>query len=153
MRPFLIVLCLGMTPAAHAAVCTSSSGDTQARLIELYTSEGCSSCPPADHWLSALPVSPDIVPLAYHVDYWDRLGWRDPYGQATFSQRQRTRNRGTGWVYTPQVMVDGDDWRYWHRGLPAAGSDTPSATLHLTLTHSRDQIGTRKLCTSSCANS
>ncbi len=145
MHPLFILLCLGVTPAVHAAVCTSSSGNTQARLIELYTSEGCSSCPPADRWLSALPASPAIVPLAYHVDYWDRLGWRDPYGQAAFSQRQRVRNRGLGWIYTPQVMLDGDDWRNWHRGLPAAGSAAPPVTLELTLTHSPAQIDTRTL--------
>ena len=94
MHPLFILLCLGVTPAVHAAVCTSSSGNTQARLIELYTSEGCSSCPPADRWLSALPASPAIVPLAYHVDYWDRLGWRDPYGGASENGKNRTLRPG-----------------------------------------------------------
>lgn len=140
MRYLLLLGCL-LAPVAHATSCTAASGDTRARLVELYTSEGCSSCPPADRWLSALPVSDDVVPLAFHVDYWDRLGWRDPFGQAAFSQRQRARNRGAGWVYTPQVMLDGKDWRAWYRGLPPPAMPA-QARLALTLTHSPQQIAT-----------
>src|SRR4029077_9083235 len=62
---------------------TFESGDTQSSLIELFTSEGCSSCPPAEKWLSALKSSSDLwkkaVPVAFHVDYWDHLGWRDRF--------------------------------------------------------------------------
>jgi hypothetical protein len=143
MRPVLILLFCGLSPALHAATCTSTSGPAQARLIELYTSEGCSSCPPADRWLSALPASSAVVPLAFHVDYWDRLGWRDPYGQAAFSQRQRDRNRGLGWVYTPQVMLDGEDWRAWHRGLPDGQAAAARAHLTLSLTQTPQQIDAR----------
>lgn len=128
----IAVLLLGICPPLYAGTCGLSSGETRAQLIELYTSEGCSSCPPADRWLSALPAAATRVPLAFHVDYWDRLGWRDPYGQPGFSQRQRARNRGLGWVYTPQVMLDGADHPQWHKGLPAA-SPVPSRA-HLTLT-------------------
>jgi hypothetical protein len=131
MRTLLLFLAL-LAPPVQAAPCTAVSGDTRNRLLELYTSEGCSSCPPADRWLSALPPDSGVVPLAFHVDYWDRLGWRDPYAQAAFSQRQRTRNGFLGWVYTPQLMLDGADFRAWHRGLPAA-PNTP-APLRLTLT-------------------
>jgi hypothetical protein len=118
MRAFLL-LCALLAPAVHAATCAATSGDTRNRLLELYTSEGCSSCPPADRWLSQLPRDTGVVPLAFHVDYWDKLGWRDPFGQAAFSQRQRARNGRLGWVYTPQAMLDGEDFRTWHRGLPA----------------------------------
>jgi hypothetical protein len=86
-------------------------------VLELYTSEGCNSCPPADRWFSALPqqgIAPqEAVLLAFHVDYWNQLGWPDRFSQARFSQRQRevaTRASG-GVVYTPQLVLDGRDLR------------------------------------------
>ncbi len=140
MRFIWILLVGSVSPALHAATCNASSAETRARLIELYTSEGCSSCPPADRWLSALPASPTLVPLAFHVDYWDKLGWRDPYGQPAFSQRQRQRNTGLGWVYTPQLMLDGEDWRQWSRGLPASKNGMAPVHLSLDLTHHPEQL-------------
>lgn len=139
MRAFLL-LCALAAPAADAATCTASSGATRNSLLELYTSEGCSSCPPADRWLSQLPRDAGMVPLAFHVDYWDRLGWRDPYAQAAFSQRQRARNSGAGWVYTPQVMLDGEDFRAWHRGLPARSNAPAQVSLTLTLRQTPERI-------------
>lgn len=139
MRPCLFLLLLAL-PAAQAAPCTAESGTTRARLLELYTSEGCSSCPPADRWLSHLPPAPDTVPLAFHVDYWDRLGWRDPYGQAAFSQRQRARNRASGWIYTPQVMLDGTDFRTWPRGLPPSDATPAPVRLRLLLAQTPAQL-------------
>jgi len=139
MRAWLL-LCALLAPAVHAATCSAVSGDARNRLLELYTSEGCSSCPPADRWLSQLPPDSGIVPLAFHVDYWDRLGWRDPFAQATFSQRQRARNRGLGWVYTPQVMLDGEDFRGWQRGLPARPQAPAQVSLVLTLTQTPEYI-------------
>lgn len=131
MRAF-ILLCALLAPAVDAATCSATSGDTRNSLLELYTSEGCSSCPPADRWLSQLPLDSGVVPLAFHVDYWDKLGWRDPFAQAAFSQRQRARNSGLGWVYTPQVMLDGEDLRNWHRGLATQLKPAP-AQVRLTL--------------------
>src|SRR4051812_22348452 len=96
--------------AAHAASpfqCSAASGERRVPLLELYTSEGCDSCPPADKWLSELPgrgFGPDrVVALAYHVDYWDYIGWRDPYAQARFSEGQRFVNARNGdrGIYTP----------------------------------------------------
>ena len=104
---------------AQARGCTATSGPGTAALIELYTSEGCSSCPPADRWMSTLRASglaPDrLVPLGLHVDYWDYIGWRDPFARASFSARQReiaatARSRV---VYTPQVVLAGKDYRGW----------------------------------------
>ena len=73
------------------------SGERQIAVLELYTSEGCSSCPPAETWLSRLREAPglwkDFVPLAFHVDYWDYLGWRDPWGSREYSNRQRAYRR------------------------------------------------------------
>ena len=142
MRAYLL-LCALLAPAVHATTCTAVSGDTRNRLLELYTSEGCSSCPPADRWLSQLPANSGVVPLAFHVDYWDRLGWRDPYAQAAFSQRQCARNNRPGWVYTPQVMLDGEDIRAWNHGLPARSSGPAPASLALTLTQTSERIEVR----------
>lgn len=110
---------------AHAlaeAPCSRSSPAHTVALVELYTSEGCSSCPPADRWLRALPAhhSGDrIVPLALHVDYWDYIGWKDPYAQARFSGRQRrlAALAGTRTIYTPEVFVAQRELRGW--GDPA----------------------------------
>ena len=72
---------------------TFESNNEQVSLIELYTSEGCSSCPPAERWLSKLADDESLwshfVPLAFHVDYWDYIGWKDPYASKEYSQRQR----------------------------------------------------------------
>ena len=139
MRAFLLA-CALITPTSHAAPCTAISGPTRASLLELYTSEGCSSCPPADRWLAQLPANNSVVPLAFHVDYWDRLGWKDPYGQVAFSQRQRSRNRGLGWVYTPQVMLDGQDLRDWQRGQPKPIAVPARMALELALTQAAQHL-------------
>jgi hypothetical protein len=103
---------------ASSAACEFQSGPTRARLLELYTSEGCDSCPPADRWLSKLPsqvAGGMVVPLAFHVDYWDALGWKDAYAQAAFSKRQSeaASRAASRVVYTPQFMLDGRDMRPW----------------------------------------
>jgi len=88
-------------------------------VIELYTSEGCYSCPPADRWLSALKnhagLFTEFVPLSFHVDYWNDLGWRDTYSRAEFSQRQRRYHQlgQVSGVYTPGMFVGGYEWRLW----------------------------------------
>jgi hypothetical protein len=124
------VLFLAMAAALSAAAapatagqCKAESGPHTAALVELYTSEGCSSCPPADRWLSSLGKSgrvPEaIVPIALHVDYWDYIGWKDPYAKREFSLRQRklSQLQRMALVYTPQVVLQGRDFRGW--GTPA----------------------------------
>ena len=118
----LIVTGAGL-PLAHGASvkCMASSGKQSVALVELYTSEGCSSCPPADKWLSELPAAglgaERVVPIALHVDYWNYLGWPDPFSQPQFSQRQRQMGviNGLPTIYTPQVLLNGRDLRSWHR--------------------------------------
>ena len=77
-------------------------------VVELFTSEGCSSCPPADRLLADLSKNEGVYALEFHVDYWNSLGWRDPYSAAAFSDRQRAY-AGAGQVYTPQMIVNGTD--------------------------------------------
>jgi hypothetical protein len=114
MRVALLLLGLCAAFDAAAGRCAAESGRHTAALVELYTSEGCSSCPPADRWLSSL-ASPNVVPMALHVDYWDYIGWKDPYAQRRFSLRQRklTQQQRLALVYTPQVMLQGRDFRAW----------------------------------------
>ena len=110
---------LAMPAAAIAAECSAHSGAQSVPLLELYTSEGCSSCPPADKWLSSIAGSgfgPDkVVPLAFHVDYWDYIGWKDRFARPDFSTRQRqvAAIGRSSFVYTPQVMLNGGDFRGW----------------------------------------
>ena len=102
-------------PALAAGSCSARSAATAVPVIELYTSEGCSSCPPADQWLSRMKADPDVVALAFHVDYWDRLGWKDRFSSAGATQRQAQLHRSSGgrFSYTPQVLLDGADRKDW----------------------------------------
>src|SRR5262245_13249087 len=117
-------LFLGVLYSANllAAECKARSPETTVALVELYTSEGCDSCPPADRWLSSLAsrgYGPErVVPLALHVAYWDYIGWKDPYAQQRFSNRQRKLAQLTrsAIVYTPQVLLQGHDFRGWRGG-------------------------------------
>jgi len=112
--------------------CRAASAEHQLAVFELYTSEGCDSCPPADRWFSALrtDASGDRgVALAFHVDYWDRLGWTDRFASAAYTARQHdqaTRQR-VPFVYTPQVLLQGRDFSAWRDGAPAAVVDAINA--------------------------
>jgi hypothetical protein len=136
--------------AAYAA-CTAQSPAHTVALVELYTSEGCSDCPPADKWLSKLKPGverPAVAPLSLHVDYWDYIGWKDPFAKALFSARQReqTKLQGRTVVYTPQVMLGGKDYRSWRneRGFEADVkriNATPArASITLSLSASSDGL-------------
>ena len=109
-------LLLAAASGAHAQ-CAAERTAPRPHLIELYTSEGCSSCPPADDWVRSLPADSGVIALAYHVDYWDYLGWRDRFADPRYSQRQLAqagRDGGSG-VYTPQIVLDGHAWSAWYR--------------------------------------
>jgi hypothetical protein len=113
---FFIILVFSGTVSAD---CRYQSSAHRVALLELYTSEGCSSCPPADRWLSRLDdqgLKPDrVVPLSLHVDYWNYIGWRDPYSNRRYTQRQRkiARQNRLGTIYTPQLVLQGRDFRSW----------------------------------------
>ncbi len=113
-------------------------------LLELYTSEGCSSCPPADRWLSDLRHDPRlwqmVVPVAFHVDYWDYIGWPDRFSSPRYSQRQRSyaRNGHVGSVYTPGFVLAGKEWRSWFFSpLLKVNSDEAVGRLSLEVNHDR----------------
>ena len=116
-----------------------SSGKRSVMLIELFTSQGCSSCPPAEAWLSDLKNAPglweDMVPLAFHVDYWNDLGWKDTWSDPAHSARQ-ARYRADGnirTVYTPGFVVNGREWRNWfyQRRLPRTKGVAGKLSVHL----------------------
>jgi hypothetical protein len=118
--------------AAASSTCEVRSGATVPKVVELYTSEGCSSCPPADRWLSQVAGErADVIPMAFHVQYWDYLGWKDRFADIAYTHRQADLQRTSGarGSYTPQVIVDGRDWRQWPT-LPAA-DQTSAVTIVL----------------------
>ncbi len=127
---------------ALAQSCSAEAGPGRTALVELYTSEGCSSCPPADRWLSSLSAqgvdAKRAVSLAFHVDYWDYIGWPDRYASARYSSRQREavalqRSRV---VFTPQIMLNGQTFSGWSSGalnssLQRINAASPQAALKL----------------------
>ena len=143
-------LALAAAPSTAApATCHAASGPQTTPLVELFTSEGCDSCPPADRWLSAqfpplsqsAPARAAALALAFHVDYWDRLGWRDRFASAQFTQRQydEMEANGSALVYTPQVLVQGHAVPDWKSGkaaeaIAAALRRTPRAAVSLDVT-------------------
>jgi hypothetical protein len=136
MRRFKLVLLMltlfatlaeaGQAPGS----CQGASAATPPQLVELYTSEGCDSCPPTDHWLSSVSPKAGVVAVSFHVDYWDRLGWKDRFALGEFTQRQQqqVKRSGARFAYTPQVFLNGLDWR--GRGALPGASDLP-ATVRL----------------------
>ena len=105
MRHFVSTACsLWLAAVAPAAA-------EQVVVIELYTSQGCSSCPPADEFVAMLASDPRILPLALHVDYWDYIGWADKFAQPKFTDRQRAYAKAIGsrTIYTPQLIIGGQD--------------------------------------------
>ena len=113
----LIPAALALTLSAIAAVSTATAGDRNgAVVVELFTSQGCYSCPPAEKFLGDLSEQKSVIALEFHVDYWDDLvhggdgKWKDPLSKPAYTQRQRIYNqriRGTGNVYTPLMVIDG----------------------------------------------
>jgi len=137
----LMLACLVVAAAevSAAPACVAESGAQRAVLLELYTSEGCDSCPPADRRLSRLNSQPEhagrVVPLAFHVDYWDRLGWVDRYASPQHTGRQYAMAglARSQLVYTPQFLRNGRDWRGAENPLDGVGDARPGARIVLEL--------------------
>jgi hypothetical protein len=130
-----------LTQAVHAAPvneqCRVVTGTRVTPVIELFTSEGCNSCPPADRWLSQLAEVREgrAVALAFHVDYWDYIGWKDRFASPQFTARQYegAATRNSRQVYTPQVVVNGQDFRWASRSLSDYTASTAPAKVQIEL--------------------
>ncbi|GGC70631.1 DUF1223 domain-containing protein [Undibacterium terreum] len=135
--------------AGMAQSCSKTSPAHTVALLELYTSEGCDSCPPADKFVSSLYKTSglnadQLIPISLHVDYWDYIGWKDSFAKPLFTERQRwlaevadSRN-----VYTPEIFIGGHELRNWRGGIPAAVkriNETPAqADIRISLDKSTD---------------
>lgn len=125
VSPALAVACAALcagSALASVPACRAESGANLVPVIELYTSEGCSSCPPADRWLSTLKApaaNGQAVVQAFHVGYWDHIGWVDRFANPAYTARQRqlASRSGTNGVYTPQLVRNGQDWRDYGHAL------------------------------------
>jgi hypothetical protein len=134
-----ILLLLPLGFPVNANPLTMNSGERQVTLLELYTSQGCSSCPPAERWLNKYVGNDDlwkqIVPIAFHVDYWDYIGWKDILATAGNGIRQRDYARAgkTRTVYTPGFFTNGREWRGWTFGIGPRTSRRQPGNLEVTI--------------------
>ena len=138
-----LILMTALLPTAAlaqtAGQCMAQSNGAPPAVVELYTSEGCSSCPPADRWASTLKGRGDVLTLAFHVNYWDRLGWPDRFANAATTERQHLLSQASGssYVYTPQVVLNGRDLRGWSS---ASLPHLPATPVALTLTREGNTV-------------
>lgn len=115
----LVAAVVANNALAQTSQCSATSGQYVTPVVEVFTSEGCSSCPPADKWASGFKekaAAGDVVVQAFHVGYWDYIGWVDRFAAPAYTQRQRevaAKNKLRG-IYTPQAVLNGKDWPDWH---------------------------------------
>jgi hypothetical protein len=146
MLRLLILASFLSTPVLAGTPIVVNSSDRQTAVVELYTSEGCSSCPRADRWLEKLVTTPqqdlDLLALAFHVDYWDYLGWKDRFSNVDYTKRQRVlgANNQQRTIYTPEFFVNGKEARGSGNILrKIQQTNQQPAPIRLKLTVSRDQ--------------
>ena len=140
MRQIVSAAC-GMLVALTLGQGAAAQGEPGV-VVELYTSQGCSSCPPADDLMAVLADEPGVIALALHVDYWDYLGWADGFAQAAFTERQKAyaRSAGKKMIYTPQMIVGGQDRVVGHKSdeVRAAIARQSAAPRDIRLTVTRE---------------
>jgi hypothetical protein len=143
----VVLICGRPLTAASDVTFEFQSGQQRVDLIELFTSEGCSSCPPADRWLSKLKANPglwrDFTPISFHVDFWDDIGWKDKFAQTNFSDRHRryAAEGGARFVYTPGFFLNGYEWLGWRSSEAFVADDSPAG--ELTVSISGEDISAR----------
>ena len=145
--PSTLSLAAFLIPAIALAAeptCQVRTGERLTPVIELYTSEGCSSCPPADQWLSTLKGQP-VVAQAFHVGYWNYIGWVDRFASPAHTTRQRqiASSQGLPNIYTPQVVRNGQDWRDRARATTLTTAEPPRASITLQSTPDANQFEAR----------
>jgi hypothetical protein len=140
--PSAAILALAVV-ALLAAPMTARAGSPV--VVELFTSQGCSSCPPADAYLGEMTVRSDLIPLAFHVDYWNYIGWSDPFASKQMTHRQKAYSRALGqrYIYTPEMVVNGTTQevgsnRHGVEGLIEAALKAPPSGPPISLTREDD---------------
>jgi len=134
------------------ALSGAAQAEGQPVVVELFTSQGCSSCPTADEFLMELAQRPDIIALSMHVDYWDYIGWKDTFAQPKFTSRQKAYAKAIGsrTIYTPQMIVNGLDRVEGNSpdtvltAIDEQKGGTPSVELHLTVKAMRSRLKPRR---------
>jgi hypothetical protein len=134
--------------ASAIAACLAAPSPARAGapvVVELFTSQGCSSCPPADEYLGELTMRDGVIPLAFHVDYWNYIGWADPFASKQMTHRQKAYSRALAqrYVYTPEMVVNGNTQevgsnRHGVEALIAAARQAPAAGPSISLTRDND---------------
>ncbi|MEL7345218.1 MAG: DUF1223 domain-containing protein [Pseudomonadota bacterium] len=135
--------------AIWIATLTSVTAGDRAVVVELYTSQGCSSCPPADALLAKIDQRDDVIALALHVDYWDYIGWKDEFADPSNTERQRAYARAANHrsIYTPQMIIQGETHVIGHKPMELADAiqahrEVPQ-TAEITLTRDGDRVRIR----------
>ena len=139
----LIAAALGLATLAASLQATQAQTIRPKAVVELFTSQGCASCPPADALLTSLAEEGDVIALAYHVDYWDYVGWQDTFGSEDYSDRQRAyaKSWGSSRIYTPQMVVNGRKAVVGSkRNEVHSALDTASMPLDVELTNQGDML-------------
>lgn len=139
---------LGLSLVAAGGATAALAESQPGVVVELYTSQGCSSCPPADALMERVAAEPGVIALALHVDYWDYIGWQDTFGDARFTSRQKAYARAAGerMVYTPQMIVGGQVRLIGHeeealyQAVAAARAQVPPVALSVTRQGERVRI-------------
>jgi hypothetical protein len=139
---------LALASLAVFAAPASADAEKPLGVVELFTSQGCNSCPPADNFFNELVQKGDVIALAYHVDYWDYLGWKDTLARPENTERQYAymRSFGERSIYTPQLIVNGredfkgGDRKSVEQGLSSFNSNGEGMLINLTVSESKDSI-------------
>lgn len=143
MKPNLTIVMAASLISGSLFALPVMAQSTQGVLVELFTSQGCSSCPPADAFLADLAENQGVIPLALHVDYWDYIGWSDTFAQEKFTKRQRkyAKMNADRMVYTPQMIVAGQTRVKGHDAASVMlGIAAVKSTITLTLTRQGDDV-------------